>query len=296
MIDKIEINHLRTLDALYRFRSISAAAEHLSVSQQATSLQLKKIRAILGDRLFVRTGHGVAPTPYAKLIEPHVYKVLSHLNTIPLPDSTAPNQVERTLVISATDYTQQIIVGGLIRELREAAPGVKVIVANIESVNLVRKMHQGEIDLALTSHGYVPEGLMTVPLFTEKYRCVTADKAIIPDAPLSVECIAKHEFVITSPGVGSFKGSADTWFEQQGFPRNVVVSAPSFYMAQEYLKQSSMVGFLPSRLLPCGGLFDIPLAKYPPGYEVVAAYHPSVGSNSFMMWLLDVVKMQVSKS
>ena len=124
MIDKIELHHLRTLNALYKFRSISAAAEYLSVSQQATSLQLKKIRAILGDRLFVRTGHGVVPTPYAKLIEPHIYKVLNHLNTIPLPDSTAPDHVERTLVISATDYTQKIIVGGLIKELRKAPPGL----------------------------------------------------------------------------------------------------------------------------------------------------------------------------
>lgn len=296
MIDKIEINHLRTLAALYKCRSISTAAEHLGVSQQATSLQLKKIRAILGDHLFVRAGHGVAPTPYARLIEPHIHQVLSHLNTIPLPASTAPDQVERTLVISATDYTQKIIVGALVRELRQAAPRVKIIVSNIESASLVRKMLQGEIDLAFTSYGYVPDGLVSEPLFTEKYACVTADKTLVTDAPLSIEHLAKHAFVITSPGISSFKGSADTWFEQQGFPRNVVISAPSFYMAQEYLKQSGMLGFLPSRLLPCDGLYEIPLEKYPPGYEVVAAYHPSAGSDPFMIWLLDTVKKQFSKS
>ena len=47
MIDKLELTHLRTLDALNRFDTISAAAEHLDVSQQAVSLQLKKLRAIL---------------------------------------------------------------------------------------------------------------------------------------------------------------------------------------------------------------------------------------------------------
>lgn len=153
MIDKLEINHLRTLDALYKFGNLSAAAEYLKVSQQAISLQLKKIRGILGDQLFVRTGHGVAPTPYAKLIEPHVYKVLTHLNQIPLPDSVTPDNVERTLVISATDYTQKVIVGELIKELRESAPKVKIIVANIESASLIRKMNLGEIDLTFTSNG-----------------------------------------------------------------------------------------------------------------------------------------------
>ncbi len=289
MIEKLEINHLRTLDALYKFGNISLAAEYLSVSQQAISLQLKKIRVVLGDHLFVRTGHGMVPTPYAKLIEPHVLKVLIHLNEIPLPDSILPGRMERTLVISATDYTQKVIVGELIKDLRASAPKVKVIVTNIESANLIRKMHQGEIDLTFTVSGYVPEGLISETLFFERYRCVSADKAILSGDCLSLAELVKHDFVVTSPGIASFKGSADTWFEQQGFHRNVVLSVPSFFMAQAYLKQSDLVGFLPSRLLPCDGLFDIPLEKYPPGYEVVAAYHPSAKSDPFLKWLLDRV-------
>lgn len=295
MIKNLELHHLRTLDALYKFGNISAAAETLGVSQQAISLQLKRIRDILGDRLFVRAGHGMAPTPYAKLIEPHIHRVLTHLNEIPLPGSVTPSQMARTLTISATDYAQHVIVGGLIEALREAAPKVRVMVANIESASLTRKMRQGEIDLALTSNGYVPEGLVSEPLFVEQYRCVTANRDIAHNDYLPLEALVEHDFVVTSPGIGSFKGSADTWFEQQGCPRKVVVSVPSFFMAQEYLKRSTMVGFLPSRLLPSEGLFDIPLEKYPPGYEVVAAYHPSAKSDPFMVWLLDNVKERFSE-
>ncbi|OZG69735.1 transcriptional regulator [Hahella sp. CCB-MM4] len=297
MIEKLEIHHLRTLNALYRFGNISSAAESLDLSQQAVSLQLKKIREILSDRLFVRTGHGMTPTPYARQIEPHIQKVLTHFNEIPLPNSLTPNQIERTLVISATDYTQKVIVGELIKELLETAPKVKVIVSNIESADLTKKMNQGEIDLAFTSHGYVPEGLVTESLFTENYRCVTANIELARlDEDLSLERLVEHDFIVTSHGTGSFKGSADTWFEQLGLHRNVVISVPSFFMAQEYLKQSKLVGFLPSRLLPCDGLFEIPLKKYPPGYEVVAAYHPSTRKDPFMIWLLDQVHKQISKT
>lgn len=42
-------------------------------------------------------------------------------------------------------------------------------------------------------------------------------------------------------------------------------------MALEYLRQSDMVAFMPSRLLPFKGLFEVPLEKYPPGFQVVAA-------------------------
>jgi DNA-binding transcriptional LysR family regulator len=49
MIEKLELNHLRMLSALYKLGTVSAAAESLDVSQQAVSLQLKRIREILGD-------------------------------------------------------------------------------------------------------------------------------------------------------------------------------------------------------------------------------------------------------
>ncbi|MFZ6709362.1 LysR family transcriptional regulator [Undibacterium sp. TC9W] len=294
MIEKLELNHLRTLDALYKFENLSAAAEYLNISQQAVSLQLKKLRDILSDQLFVRTGHGVVATPYAKLIQPHVRQVLMHLNEIPLPGSVTPANTARTVVISATDYTQKIIVGELINELRTSAPGVKIIVINIESANLIQKMHQGEIDLTLTSNGYVPEGLVSDAIFTERYVCVTANKNIVFDDYLPLERLVEYDFVVTSPGIASFQGSADSWFEQQKLRRKVQVSVPSFFMAQEYLKQSGMVGFLPSRLMPCAGLFEIPLKKYPPGYEVVAAYHPSARNDAFMVWLLDEIKQKFS--
>ncbi|NHZ92184.1 LysR family transcriptional regulator [Massilia sp. CCM 8733] len=291
MIDKLEINHLRMLDALYKHGKLSAAAEHLGVSQQAISLQLKKLRALLRDPLFVRTGHGMAATPYARLIEPHIEQVLVRISAIPLPDSVTPAQIERTLAICATDYTQKVIVGPLLRELRLLAPKVKIIVSAIEVHHLTQKMQRGDIDLTFTSDAYVPPGLISEPLFIEQYRCVSADQSMPAGGVMALDKLVGYDFVITSPGIGSFKGSADTWFERQGLRRNVVMSAPSFFMAMDYLKQSTMVGFVPTRLLPCDGLFDVPLEKYPPGYAVVAAYHPSANNDPFLRWLLGRVRL-----
>jgi DNA-binding transcriptional LysR family regulator len=90
--------------------------------------------------------------------------------------------------------------------------------------------------------------------------------------------------------VPSFEGSAGSWFEQQGLRRRVVASVPSFFMAMEYLRQSDMVAFMPSRLLPCEGLHEVPLEKSPPGFQVVAAYLPSAMSDPLLSWVLDCVR------
>ena len=266
MIDKLELTHLRTLAALHRHASMSEAAEALGVSQQAVSLQLKRLRQILGDPLFVRTGHGMAPTPYARLIEPHVQGVLARLNDIPLPD------------------------------LRTSAPKVSQLVSDIEANSLTRKMQQGDIDVSFTTSGYVAPGLVAQPLFVERYALVTANPALQRNEPMPLAELVQHDFIITSPGLPNFKGSADTWFEMQGLSRRVAVSVPSFFMAQAYLLQSHLVGFMPARLLPVEGLFEIPLASHPPGYQVVAAFHPAAQQDPFMAWLLDRVRLLLPES
>jgi len=293
MIDKLELAHLRTLDALHRCASISAAAEHLHVSQQAVSLQLKKIRTLLGDPLFVRTGHGMAPTPYAKLIAPHVSRVLAQLNAIPLPSTLQPEHTERTLVISGTDYTQKVVVADLVRDLRMHAPKVSVAVVGIEVAELGRKMQHGEIDLVFTVDGSLAPGLVAEPLFLEQYRCVTANPALA-GATLTPQQLAEHDFLVTSPGGAHFKGSSDGWFTRQGLERRVVAAAPTFFMALEYLKGTDLVAFMPARLLPCDGLFEVALTRYPPGYTVVAGLHPSAQGDPFMAWVLARVKARLA--
>lgn len=293
MIEKLEVVHLRMLSALYEHGTVSSAAEALDVSQQAVSLQLKRTREIVGDPLFVRSGQGMVPTPYAVLIQPHVRQLLALLHAMPAPGSIPLAALERTLGISATDYTQRIIVIDLIRALRRAAPRVKVKIFNIEGASLVRRMQEGEIDVAFTSNGYVPEGLLSTPLFAERYACVAAKPLTEGQRPLPLDALVAHDFLVVSPGVPSFDGSAGTWFEQQGLRRRVVASVPSYFMALEYLRQSDLVAFVPSRLLPREGLFEVPLQKVPPGFQVVAAYHASAAADPLLAWVLDHVRARV---
>jgi DNA-binding transcriptional LysR family regulator len=292
MIETLEVVHLRMLNALYERGTVTSAAEALDVSQQALSLQLKRTREILGDPLFVRSGQGMVPTPYAVLIQPHVRQLLALLHAMPTPGSIPLAALERTLGVSATDYAHRIIVIDLIRELRRAAPRVKVKIFNIEGASLVRRMQEGEIDVAFTSNGYVPEGLLSTPLFAEGYACVAAQPLTEGQRRLPLEALVAHDFLVVSPGVPSFDGSAGAWFEQQGLRRRVVASVPSYFMALEYLRQSDLVAFVPSRLLPCEGLFEVPLQKVPPGFQVVAAYHALAVADPLLAWVLDHVQVR----
>lgn len=290
MIDKLELHHLRLLGALYDRATLSAAAEKLGITQQAASLQLKRIRELLGDPLFVRTGHGMAPTAHARQIRGQVEQVLALVHAIPRAGELSLQDLERTLHICATDHAQRVVLSQLLPVLRQAAPRVRVQVSNIEAAGLARKMQLGEVTLALTSNAYVPEGLRTLPLFTERYVCVAGQPQGTPEKRVPLAEIVRRDFLVVSPGVAGFEGSAGAWFEQQRLKRRAVLSVPSFFMAQEFLRGSDLVAFLPSRLLPCEGLHEVPLEKLPPGYEVVAAWHPAGEGDALLQRVLDQLR------
>ena len=53
---------LRLLVAVAQTGSVTAAAQRLGVTQSAVSHQLDRLRAIVGDPLFVKSGRGIVAT------------------------------------------------------------------------------------------------------------------------------------------------------------------------------------------------------------------------------------------
>ena len=70
---RVDLNLMVVFDAVYRARSLTAAAERLGMSQPAVSHALSRLRMVFRDPLFTRTPRGVAPTPLADEVAPLVW-------------------------------------------------------------------------------------------------------------------------------------------------------------------------------------------------------------------------------
>ena len=66
----VDANLLLVLHLVLRERSATRAARQLHLTQSAVSNALARLRSSLGDRLVVRTGRGLAPTPRAEQMAP----------------------------------------------------------------------------------------------------------------------------------------------------------------------------------------------------------------------------------
>jgi DNA-binding transcriptional LysR family regulator len=71
MNNNIDLNLLVVFDAVWRHRRILRAAAELNASQPTVSNALRRLRDFTGDALFVRSGGGMEPTPFAERLAAH---------------------------------------------------------------------------------------------------------------------------------------------------------------------------------------------------------------------------------
>jgi DNA-binding transcriptional LysR family regulator len=64
-IRRIDLNLFRVFDTVMQHRSVTKAAQMLSVTPSAVSHALSRLRQTIGDELFAPNGAGVEPTPRA---------------------------------------------------------------------------------------------------------------------------------------------------------------------------------------------------------------------------------------
>lgn len=73
-LSSLDMNLLVVFDALLKDRVVTHAARRVGMSQPAMSSALARLRKTFNDPLFVRTGAGMQPTPYAQLLAPPIQR------------------------------------------------------------------------------------------------------------------------------------------------------------------------------------------------------------------------------
>lgn len=289
-IDRLEIRQLRILQALLRELNVSRVAKQVGLTQQAVSDQLRKLRDIFDDRLFLRKSNGLIPTPLAEQLSVKIEELLQGFEQLLEPESFEPSLVEGTYVIAATDYAQQIVLPDLLSKMRAQAPNLKVIIQDLDIDNLNDSMIAGRVNLVVAFPDFVPSSYPCITLFTEYHVCVVAQGSPLAGKNLSLEAIANHPQIIASPSRPNFRGSIDTWFETFGLKRNVVISAPCFSIVPLYLETTDAIAFLPSKALLDSNLATIKLKENPVSFEVISAWHPRSNNDPLHNWVVDFLR------
>jgi DNA-binding transcriptional LysR family regulator len=138
---------LRTFVAVTDLRSFTKAAQSLGVTQPAVSAQIKRLHALLGSDLLDKSAPGVSLTPMGELVVTYARRLLSINDQIlHLAD---PASSAQTLRIAVPEDLFGAEVAWTLDRCRERWPHIRYHVSSGYSDTMVRKVRQGELDLAV---------------------------------------------------------------------------------------------------------------------------------------------------
>ncbi|MFF8867417.1 MULTISPECIES: LysR family transcriptional regulator [unclassified Streptomyces] len=168
----LNFERLRTLDALARHGSVSAAAEALHVTTSAVSQQLSKLEREIGQRLLAKNGRGVRLTDAGRLLSEHAGRILSQVELAESDLEAHRGQVVGELRLSAFPTAARGLFPAALATLRAQHPGLRLRSSELEPEKGVAGVVRGDLDLAVVLDWYnkpmpVPDGLVKAPLLDD---------------------------------------------------------------------------------------------------------------------------------
>lgn len=138
-------------------KSVSRAAERLSLSQPTVSNALARLRELLDDPLLVRIGRRMQPTPRALALEGPIRSALQQIEqTLKVGDSFDPRHSGQSFRIAMTDFVEQLCMARLLRHLQDSAPNLRLDIARLAPSLPIDALDRGQLDLVLGRFDEIP--------------------------------------------------------------------------------------------------------------------------------------------
>jgi DNA-binding transcriptional LysR family regulator len=293
-IGDLDLNVLVVFDAMYQHLSVTRAGEALGLSQPAMSAALAKLRLQLGDPLFVRTGHGMKPTPRAlQLVEP-VRRILETVRSdILLQPAFDPATAQRVFTLVTPDIGELVFVPKILAYTQRHAPGIAIRSVAISSPGAGEALEAGTADLAI---GYFPDlakpGFYQQRLFRNSFICV-----VRKDHPRIRASLTLDEFLAEAHAMVRPAGRThifEQFLEKQNIKRNVRAELAHFASLLTVITTSDLVATVPLDIAKVfEGLADIRLVEspvQPPAFHLKQHWHNRVHTDAPSIWLRKMVR------
>ncbi|MEU9961187.1 LysR family transcriptional regulator [Streptomyces sp. NPDC050982] len=168
----LNLERLRTLDALARHGSVSGAAEGLHVTTSAVSQQMSKLEREVGQRLLAKNGRGVRLTDAGRLLADHAARILSQVELAQSDLEAQRGQVVGELRLAAFPTAARGLFPTALSALRAEHPGLRVRSRELEPEIGVAWVTRGDLDLAIVLDWYnkplpLPDGLVKASLLDD---------------------------------------------------------------------------------------------------------------------------------
>ena len=247
-LSQLDLNLLRIFDAVARERHVTRAAQRLNLSQPAVSNALARLRAALGDELFLRRPGGVEPTAMASALAGPVAEALDRLaDVLAVQAPFEPGTARRVFTLAFSEYAEAALAPRVLEHMSREAPGCLLAIRHADRTNAEVLLERGEAQLAIA---VLPEpgALYTrLRLLPEAFLTLMRANHPLATGEFTLERFISVPHLLHSPN-GSRDGAMDVVLAAQGLTRRLGAVVAHLSAVPEILARTEMIMTLSARL------------------------------------------------
>jgi len=243
-LGSVDFNLLKVLDALVTERNVTRAGKRLGRSQPAVSNALQRLRALLGDDLFVRGSNGFVLTPRAEAMRAPLREAIALvegcLTQEPRFDPASATSVFR---LSMPDRLSLSVVPPLHARLRKLAPNASLQVLTADRKPALDLIDDDLTDVALGWFDKKPGRLNAEFMMEEELFCVfRRDHPLLKRrAKFDMTAVLSFPHLVVS-ATGQRTAIFDDLLLRHGLRRQALVAVTNFTAVPHLLMRSDMIG------------------------------------------------------
>lgn len=288
---RMDLNLLIVLDALLEECSVSKAASRLNVTPPAVSKSLNKIRDIFLDKMLVRSGTVLLPTPLAEKLKPQLRELMINIEDL-LNRNTGfdIDNVSSVFKVASNDLIISLLSYHVLKQ--DGDNDSSVIMDFIYDGESREFLRQDGVDMYIgESREFSPE-IKVRTIYRSKSLVIARKGHAVTEVDKTIENMSAFNFITTK---GRQNDQVDAFFSAQGFPRRVVGACPSYFSTIESLLQSDSLAVVPGLFLRTLSRMNVDVIAFEleqalPPVKIIQAWHPRFDNFPPHQWLREYTK------
>ena len=284
-LNRIDLNLFAVFDAIYTAGNLTKAADILCITQPAVSNSLARLRDLLNDPLFVRTGHTMSPTPVAQNLIGPARQALELLRTSVLQSREFnPEVAEKTFQFACRDLIEASILPRLIAKIEAQAPAITITNYDIDKKQVVNALASGQLDFYADSETLTDQYLARHKIAEDRLVVVGRPEHPAFSEPMSMESFLTYGHIKVSQRQEQ-ASEVDIELSKLDHQRRIAMQSHHFLTIPSVLVKTDLLACLPSHLAKHYNLAvsELPFALQPLDYYVY--WHVSANEDPAHRWV-----------
>lgn len=171
----MNIQQLRYIVAIDRFRNFARAADSCHISQPTLSAMVAKLEKELDVRLFERSNKTVKPTVAGEKIIRQAQRALMETDRIAELASEDKGTIGGSFALSVDPTIAPYLLPKFIHHYRNNYPTVDLSIRELKASFMFEALLNGEFDAGIAISDNIRQGILEIPLYTERFYVYIAE-------------------------------------------------------------------------------------------------------------------------